>query len=215
MDKNLKTINLYDIYSKWFEGTYYFQCFVRATNFVSLKQYPDFLLSSVSVEEDKFYKKLEAIVDSCLSKNTLYFIDLPGAEAIKNGYLLQKNKGIKPVITFNNILHPYGLVGDKEYISSLIGYGELIENEENVTYSFILDNNRYRDYDKEVFKRFFNNQYEMTDEDLPSFEMLQWLGISQCFYLCIEEEKEDMKTYLQYLEDNGIMVLKENLGGEN
>ena len=212
MGKYLKEINLYNIYSKWFEGTYYFQCFVRASNFVSLKQYPDFSLGTVSIEENILYKKLEQIANSYLSKNTIYFIDLPGAEAIKNGYLLQKNKGVKPVITFNNILHPYGMVGDKEYISSLIGYGELIENGENITYSFILDSNRYRDYEKEDYKKLFNNQYEMTDEDLPSHEMLQWLGVSRCVYLTIAEEKEDIKEYLKYLDDNGIEVIKENLG---
>lgn len=215
MNKNLSEVNLYQLYSKWFEGTYYFQCFVRATNFVSLKQYPDFPLGSVSIEEDNLYRKLELIVDKYLSKNTIYFLDLPGAVVIKNGYLLQKNKGIKPIITFNNILHPYGMVGGKEYINSLIGYGELVENMDIITYSFILDSSRYKDYEKEDYKKFFNNQYEMTDEDLPSFEMLQWMGFSQCVYLCSLEEKEDMKEYLQYLGDNGIKVIKESLGEGN
>jgi len=213
MEKRLSTINLYDIYSKWFEGTYYFQCFVRSTNFVSLKQYPDFLLSQVPIEEDNLSIEIEQIVDKYLSKNTLYFFDFPALEGMKSGCLIQKNKKVKPVITFNNILHPYGLVGDKDYINGLLGYGELIENKEILTYSFILDSNRYSNYEKDDYKRFFNNQYELTDEDLPSYEMLQWLEITKCIYLYKDEVKEDMDVYLRYLEDSGMKIIKENLGG--
>ena len=213
MERRLSTIDLYEIYSKWFEGTYYFQCFVRSTNFVSLKQYPDFLLSQVSSNEDDFAIEVQQSVDKYLSKNTLYFFDFPALEGIKTGYFVHKNKKIKPVITFNNILHPNGLIGDKEYINGLIGYGELIENKEIITYSFILDSNRYGNYEKEAYKRFFNNQYEMTNEDLPSYEMLQWLRLNKCIYLYRDEVKEDMDAYLQYLEDSGMDIVKENLGG--
>ncbi len=210
MENRLADTDLYHIYTKWNQGAGVFRCFFRSTNFVSLKHYPDFPLSVIDLHADS-YVKLYSIIDGYELHNTLFIIDLPGTEAIKAAFLLQRDKALKPVLTFNNILHHFGLVGSKEYISYLVGLGGIIEAVTQKGFVFVLDQSRYGDFDEEILRKSFNNQYEMDDGGLPYMEMLTGLGYEKLVYIYSECIKEDISSYLDYLIEEGFPVVKEVL----
>ncbi|HEX9061192.1 MAG TPA: hypothetical protein VF941_13510 [Clostridia bacterium] len=191
MGKRLKEIDLYQVYLKWYQGSGVFRCFFRTTNFVSLKHYPDFYLDQGSLDEN-LNEKILKIIDRYDVHTSLFFLDLPCEQAISPAYFLQANKSIKPILTFNNVLHPYGLIGTREYISRLILYSDYLEEVEPKGFIFILDNLRFGDYDDKTLRSNFNNQYELTEYDLPYLEMLRELGFERVIYISNGKIKEDI-----------------------
>jgi len=213
--KKLKEIDLYGVYCKWRQGAGPFECFFRAANFTSLKHFDDFELSQISLEKDKTYKEIERIIKHNNTKKTLFMIEINDIEGIKTAYLLQEEQKIKPILTFNNPLHPFGLIGGIEYVSSILKLGEELKPINPEGFVFILNQNRFGDYQDEELKKFFNNQYELTDEDLPPYEMLCQLGFEKIIYMYnMEQLKEDVASYFQYLKDKNFKVIHHILGEE-
>lgn len=202
---NLKEINILELYNKWCFGSGYFEPFVRSGPFVSLKYYEDINLVSPKEIDKGYLSQIEKhIIDE--NNDTLVIIDLSGTLAIEIGYKLNKKLNFWPVIIFNFLLHPYGIVGDKEFINSLVYYGEAIRNSDENKIALIIDYNRFSDIDTDNMEDIFNNQYEFSEEDLPSSEMLNTLNYKKVLYFCEEKEKEDIKYYLEYLRSNDIKV---------
>lgn len=209
--KRLKSFEPYKIYSNWFYGSGPFGCFFRSTNFVSLKHYPDYEPDNVSLEDDPLYFRIQRIIDGFDIGVTLFILDLPGRETIRQAFFIQENKGLKSILTFNNVLHPNGLVGSEDYISNLVLLGEAIQHDMLHGYIFILDQDRYEEHLDTDLKKFFNNQYDLTEEDLPTFEMLNDLGYKKILYIYTGGIKEDIESYLEYIEENNLEVFKEKL----
>ena len=211
MSTILNNHDYFKIYKKWHQGSGPFRCFVRANNFVSLKHYPDFLLKDVSFEEDENVKKIYFVFEKYDIDKTIFILDIPGTEAIKYAFFLQNYKNIKPILTFNNPLHQFGLVGGEGYISALLGYGELLQAIKPKGYVFILDQERFDDYSVEELRKAFNNQYELNAENLPPIEMLKALGYDGVVNIYSGEVKEDMQSYLNYLTANNFSVVDEKI----
>lgn len=211
---SLKSLNPYDIYLKWRNGTDAFECFLKSTPFVSLKNYPDFPLEefNISSEEIILYNKIKNIVEIHNSSNTTFILDIPGCQSVKMGHLLQNNDSIKPILTFNALLHPYGLLGSKTFISNLLLSGNSLKDISPKGYIFILDSERYiLNYDG-TSATTFNNQYETTEEDMPNVDLLNELRYLNTVYICLYEIKEDINCYLDYLEHYNINVKKYKIG---
>lgn len=213
MGKRLKDIDLYSAYDKWRKNTGPFCCYVRAANFVSLKHYTDFELEAVEAEGDlvALYPRLQKIIEGHERRHTLFFMDLPGEMLIRAAYSLTEAYRLKPVITFNSPLHPNGLIGGAGYISALLDCGEAFSDFRPEGYVFLLDNSRYGEYTEEQLRSFFNNQYEITDEDVPPLQMLRDLGYRSLVYIYNGAEKEDIAEYLDYLEQEGFSVIRESV----
>jgi hypothetical protein len=211
MNTKLSEIDLLGAYRKWNSETGPFKCFFRSTNFVSLKHYPDFELQPVPASGGELFGSISQQIVEYDAENTLFFIDIGGSEAIRTAYFIRKERGLSPVLVFNGILHPFGLIGNKDYISNLLGYCQGIESKQSKGYIFFLDNNRYGDYDDNALKQSFNNQYELGEEDLPSSELLKTLGYKRVVYIFEEKEMEDMLCYMEYLEQNEIEIKKESV----
>ncbi len=211
---NLKNFNIYDIYLKWKKGTAPFQCFFKSTPFVSIKNYSDFFIkeNSITSDETKQYKEVEHIVNNYKRHNTIFILDIPGSESIKFACMLQNNLSIKPVLTFNAILHPYGLVQDQSFISNLIIYGNKLNDIETKGYIFILDSGRYISGSNGTEEDYFNNQYETTEEDMPSFELLNELCFNNVVYIYKSSIKEDIDCYFDYLKHYNIKINKFMIG---
>jgi len=210
----LKDFELYPIYLKWRESTNAFECFLKSTAFVSLKNYPNFTLEelSISEEENIVYNKVKAIIASQNTSNTLFLLDVPGHLSVLLGYLLQNNLNIKPVLTLNHLFHPYGLVGSEKLISNLLVYGNKLTSINPEGYIFILDSGRYLLQSDGTEENFFNNQYETTEEDMPSIDLLKELSYSKAVYIYIDEIKEDINCYLDYLDHFDIKIIKYKIG---
>ncbi len=206
MGRMLHEIDLYKAYTNWNKNSGSFRYFFRSTNFVSLKHYTDFELTETTNEVENPLTGLLDCIEGCDKKSMLFVLDLPDAEAVEGAYLLYKQRAIQPILTFNGILHPNGLIGTKEYISTLLNYADSFEDYSPEGYCFILDSNRYGDYSPEQLRHNFNNQYEIGEEDLPPVEMLKELGFSSLIYIYKTEIKEDVAYYLKYLKENGFAV---------
>lgn len=209
--KDLKEFDLIKIYRNWAADCGPFRCFFRATNFVSLKHYPDFQLNTLKLKEGDSFYLIKSIIEEFETKDTIFFLDISATEGMELGFYIQRFLKIKPILVLNNPIHPYGIVGDKEYISRLIGYGELLEKGEPNGFIFILDNCRYKECSEDELKRYFNNQYELTEDDLPYHYMLEELGYKKVVYIYEESVKEDVSYYLEYIKDNNIEVIYKNI----
>lgn len=210
----LKDLELYPTFLKWREGTNAFECFIKSTAFVSLKNYPDFELEdlSISPEENIMYDKIRTIIDSYATSNTIFLLDIPGQQSVLLGYLLQNNLNIKPILTLNLLFHPYGLIGSKKLISNLLLCGNKLNSINPKGYIFILDNGRYLLESDGTEENLFNNQYETTEEDMPNVELLKELCYSNAVYIYFDKIKEDINCYLDYLEHFDIKVSKYKIG---
>ncbi|MHC9541228.1 MAG: hypothetical protein AB9903_17125 [Vulcanimicrobiota bacterium] len=211
MPLRLQEIDLKKNYSTWREGSGPFRCFFRSTNFVSLKHYPDFTLNEPSEEKDSLWRNVEEYICNFSADNSIFMLDIPGTDALRCAYLAQKEKAVKAILTFSNPLHEHGLIGGQDYISALLGYGEMLSCKEAAGYLFVLDSNRFGDYDDAELRRRFNNQYELNDEDLPFPEMMRDLGYERIVCIFSGIMKEDVKCYLSSLENERFTVIRKEL----
>jgi hypothetical protein len=206
----LKDYDLLSIYKKWVSCSGSFCCFVKSTNFVSLKMYPDFNLGEVYYPSKDSCSFLTNIDEIDLS-DTLIFIDYADYQSLDYAYLLYQGYNIVPILTFNNILHEYGIVGSQEFIKRLIYYSFIIEeNRLPKGYAFIMDYNRHNAKSISASRNFFNNRYELEEEDLPSIEMLKELGVKNVLIFHQNEMKGDVSVYMDYLKENDINVIENN-----
>ncbi|MGE5474552.1 MAG: hypothetical protein ACM3UU_10060 [Ignavibacteriales bacterium] len=213
--KRLKDIDLYNVYCKWRQGAGPFECFFRAANFTSLKYFDDFNLSQISLAKDKAFNEIEKAIKLHDTKKTLFMAEMNDVEGIKAAFILQNDYKLKPILTFNNPLHPFGLIGGTEYISSLLSLGEGLNPINPKGFVFILNQNRFGDYSDEDLKKFFNNQYELSDEDLPPYEMLCQFGFEKLVFMYKQEPiKEDTAGYIQYLKEKNFVVIQHKFGEE-
>lgn len=123
--------------------------------------------------------------------------------------MLNKDYDASLVLSLNFMFHPYGVVGTTEDIQTLINVGLNLKQDVHNKYVFILDSNRYfEEYStiKDVSKEKFNNQYEITYEDLPTAEILNELNIKKVF-VYYKDLKEDIKSYLEYLKESSLEVI--------
>lgn len=207
---NLLNYDPYQVYLRWRAGSGPFECFVRATNFTSMKHYGS-LQMDLYPEIPEAYGVIESILKLNDSRQSVLFLDLPAVQGIPLGYRLQKEKNIKPIITFNHPLHARGLVGGDRHTALLCHYGMLLDKKCHPEgYIFILDNTRYGDYPLDVLKDRFNNQYELTEDDLPQSRFLRHFGYSRVVALT-GRPMEDMDYYLENLGRNDIEVLRHSL----
>lgn len=202
--QNLSEIDIKNLYRNYRKAAKELNCFFRSTPFVSLKHYPDFFIN------DNFKKVI--VKDEVISnakEDTLVIVDLPLEESLTLGYMLNRNYGANIVLSLNFMFHPHGLVGNRKDIELLINCGLRLKENDTDKYTFILDNNRYIEkYStiKDIPKEKFNNQYEITYEDLPTAEILNQLNIKKVF-VYYRNLKEDLKNYLEYLRESNLEII--------
>lgn len=212
--KNLKSFDTRKIYDNWIKNTKEFQCFSKSTNFVTLKEYPDFILDpDFKYDIAKIYLEKIRIILLNLKRNvkskSIFIFDFKDDEAIDIAFFLRKLNLLNSVLILNGIVNERGIVCSKAYINKLLLYGEQLEfiNEIPDEFALVADLNRYGNYSKDELKKYFNNQYEITEDDLPNVEMLSFLGYENIVYITngksnSENEyniKEDMFAYLEHL----------------
>lgn len=195
----LKDADYYKAYKKWQRLSGVFDCFVHTTSFATLKEYPGFTLHVISSEQDGRSVRIMEFVKEQMGPQTLFFIDLPLLEALKHSLYLNQELQIMPVLTARHMNHPYGLVGGQDIISALIIDNAYKEAANPNGYAFLLDSERYSDYADDIFKMKFNNQYEISEYDVPTIEMLLEYNYSKIVFIYDNQLKEDIDEYKNYL----------------
>lgn len=212
---HLKDIDIYQIYLNWRNNSNKFECFVKSTPFVSLKHYTDFKLEEASIAPAtyKLHDEILDIISKYDLNSTLFILDTNEYSIGKIAFLLEMNN-IKPILTFNVMFHPYGVIGSKSFINDLVYFGEKLNINKVKSYIFLLDNQRYSDKeDIHLNENTFNNQYEITEEDLPTIEFLKKIKYTSCVYIYSNKKiKEDINSYLDYLNNNDIKIIKYKIG---
>ena len=211
MQTRLRDINIIEIYKKWQYLSHMFECFVHSTSFATLKNYPDFEITKVSTEIDSPTKPILEIVKKHLCSSTLFFIDLPISRALAYVNYLNHELQLMPVLTVRHINHQYGLVGNKNIISCLIEYSSLMSTCNPAGFIFVLDSQRYSDFEDSIYITRFNNQYEITEYDLPPIEMLKEFGYSKAVFIYEDTIKEDLNEYKDYLIENELNIICYNV----
>jgi len=210
---------LVESYNNWLRSSGIFESYVKSTTLASLS----------TVDYNKLYfenydkinpvnmygiEKLESKIGANL-KNTFLISDLEAEENLEISIMLNNNLNIKPILSFNHIAHDYGLVGNSVIHNKIINYSFKFRNNEEVnSYCFILDNGRYRDNDDYLNPLIFNNQYEITEEELPHIEVLKIGNIGNLIFIYRDKIKDDIQKYLDYLKDEKINIIFINLDSE-
>lgn len=198
---NLKDVDLIYIYRKWKSNLEFFEPFMRSGPFVSLQNYEEFEIS-YSPKEEELYEKYKAIINKILMqnlKNTFVIVDLELMEDLEIAFVLNNRFSIKPVLNCNFLFHPYGLIGDKQQIEALVTVGYNLQEIIPKGYVFFLDYERYKEFSPEVYKKKLNNQYELTEEDVPNLQTLKELGFNRIVIITKDTLKEDIHYYTNYL----------------
>lgn len=198
---NLKDVDLRYIYRKWKSNLEFFEPFMRSGPFVSLQNYEEFEIS-YSPKEEELYEKYKSIINKILMQNlkdTFVIVDLELMESLEIAFVLNNRFSIKPVLNCNFLFHPYGLIGDKQQIEALVTVGYNLQEIIPKGYVFFLDYERYKEFSPEVYKKKLNNQYELTEEDVPNLETLKELGFARIVIITKDTLKEDVNYYANYL----------------
>lgn len=195
----LENIDFKNVYKIYRDVAGDFQCYFRATPFVSLKQYPNFKLNPLSDIKDKNIKRLKKI-ESLLDENSIIVVDLAFNDSLEIGRTLNNKFKSHIILTMNFLFNEFGVIGNQDNISNLINTSSVIEKGKGNIYTFVLDNNRFLENEK-LNKNQFNNQYEVTDEDLPSLEVIKSYGFNKVL-IVTDNIKEDLNMYINYLKDN-------------
>lgn len=209
----LSDADFYGTYRKWRDDVGIFECYVKATCFVSLRHYPDFKLHTVTARRDAVYRKVSDCVALELGKNgqdgsqkgkTLFFLDLPGVKSLSASLLLNHDLGLRPVLTMRQLFHPQGIVGGEAEISSLLLLGLRLQSGEPKGFVFVLDSDRHLEYDNELFATKFNNQYDLTVYDLPTLQMLRDAGYTKLVVMHSGTLKRDVADYIGCMRIDGF-----------
>lgn len=198
---NLKDVDLRYVYRKWKSNLEFFEPFMRSGPFVSLQNYEDFEIG-YSPKEEELYEKYKIVIDKILHedlRSTFVIVDLELMEDLEIAYVLNNRFSIKPVLNCNFLFHPYGLIGGKSEIEALVTIGQKLQDIIPKGYVFFLDYGRYKDFSLEVYKKKLNNQYELTEEDVPNLETLKELGFARIVIITKDTLKEDVNYYANYL----------------
>ncbi|WP_026881661.1 hypothetical protein [Clostridium akagii] len=204
-------VDWYLVYKKWTTNTGIFEYLFKSSPFVTAKYMGEFELKldyayNLPIDIEKKIANIE------VDQHTIIIVDVDALLGIDICLLLNNDYNIAPILSYNFLFHPYGVVGDNELMERLIAYSGKLKHIEPITYALILDKNRYIsgvDLDNQMI---FNNQYEITEEDLPELDMLITLKKSKVNFLYSGKIKEDINCYLQYLKENNIIVNTVDLG---
>lgn len=215
MEKRLKDYNPYDIYKKWYGVQGYFSCFFRSTPFVSLKHYPDFAIENYQNDVSKMVNQIAQFINNYDLGNSLILVETAMDRSIEAAYRLYNECALKPVFTFNHIYHAHGIIGTNRDIGLLMELGARLKERDTKGWAFFIDSKRYGEERPEVLRKLFNNQYELTYDDLPPAEMLKDLKYERIVYFYSDDDiKEDLDYYIKYIGENGLEVIKCKLQGE-
>jgi hypothetical protein len=203
----LKDVDVRQVYRNWKLGSDAFESFVRSGPFVSLKTYEDFDLN-MSFDLLHLQQQYHDILQSILNckKDEFILCDFDFNNSLEIGFLLNNIFSIKPIISFNMLFHPYGLIGTKGNIENLVKYGLNLKKITPKGYVFMCDYGRYQDFKEDEYKKKLNNQYEICDADLPYVETLKILGYNKVVFFTEKDIKKDIQGYLNYIENSNVQI---------
>ncbi|AJA47275.1 hypothetical protein CPAST_c11750 [Clostridium pasteurianum DSM 525 = ATCC 6013] len=183
----------YDLYKKFYLNAGIMSCFVKSLPFVSAINMQNL---NLEIKQKSSSLKLELI------KEDLIIMDISAEKGLNYAYKYRGEYTIIP--DFNMVCHDFGIVKSKPILEKLTLFKD-VNLKVADKYMIVLDYNRYKNVEIKNINE-YNNQYEVTEEDLPEVEMIKFLDIKTVSYICPHKIKEDIAAYLNYLKFNNINV---------
>lgn len=204
---DLKEFDMKETYLSWRENSDPFEPFIRSGPFVSLQTYPNFSIEkvpSIDILDSKYIAITNHIIKYSKS-NSYIIVDLPMEKTLDIAYLLNNKYSIKPILNFNFLFNEFGIIGNKESISKLLSYGNLLHSITPNNYVMSLDYDRYIKDSTFVDKSKLNNQYEVNVEYLPTPDYINFLKLDKVVLITNSPTKDDILDYLNLFESKLVI----------
>jgi hypothetical protein len=200
----LSEVDWYSIYKKWALNLGDFNYLFKSTPFVSAKYMEDFELKGHG--QYILPENILPEIKSNISKDGIIIVDTDSTLGIELALALNNQCSVCPILSYNFLFHPYGIVGNNKLIEALVWAAENLNPINPITHAFILDSNRYTNGINLDNPCVFNNQYELTEEELPDIDALEMLKKNSVTFFYSSSIKEDISCYLEHLKANNINV---------
>lgn len=206
----LSNVDWYELYKKWTINSGVFEYLFKSSPFVTGKYIEDYELNlSKAYNINPEFKE---VLKENIKEDGIIITDVDYALGINTAIVLNNEFQVSPILSYNFLFHPYGVVGDKGFIEALIGAANIIKQISPITHAFILDKNRYINDLNINNPMIFNNQYEITEEEMPDIDMLRRLNIKTLSFFYDKNIKEDIQCYLDHLKINNFTVNTFDIG---
>lgn len=207
----LDKVDWYEVYKKWTMNSGVFEYLFKSSPFVTAKYMENFQLN---LNKDFSIKEgLREVLKNNIKAEKILLVDVDASLGVKIALNLNNEVKTVPILAYNFLFHPYGIVGSKELIEDLVAASELLGIvEQPTTYAFIMDSSRYIEDLNLDNPMIFNNQYEITDEEMPDISTIKKLNIKEVSFLYKGAMKEDIASYLEFLKENDIKISAIDLG---
>ena len=200
-------INMYEVYENWRSGLGKFKWSLVSTPFASSKH----MVKNLILDDDLKKKTIDDILDDFSKdlivnqkEDEIIIFDFDGGRSLDLAFNLNKEYMINPILIFAHIFHSNGIVGSKDMLNKLIKYSYGLKNE-NSKYGIFLDYDRFSDREYNP-REYFNNQYRLTEEEMPYIEDFIRAGIDKVIVISKAPIKIDIKEYIDYIKSSELKL---------
>ncbi len=200
-------INMYEVYENWRSGLGKFKWSLISTPFASSKH----MVKNLILDDDLKKKTIDDILDDFSKdlivnqkEDEIIIFDFDGGRSLDLAFNLNKEYMINPILIFAHIFHSNGIVGSKDMLNKLIKYSYGLKNESS-KYGIFLDYDRFSDREYNP-REYFNNQYRLTEEEMPYIEDFIRAGIDKVIVISKAPIKIDIKEYIDYIKSSELKL---------
>lgn len=200
-------INMYEVYENWRSGLGKFKRSLVSTPFASSKH----MVKNLILDDDLKKKTIDDILDDFSKdlivnqkEDEIIIFDFDGERSLDLAFNLNKEYMINPILIFAHIFHSNGIVGSKDMLNKLIKYSYGLKNESS-KYGIFLDYDRFSDREYNP-REYFNNQYRLTEEEMPYIEDFIRAGIDKVIVISKAPIKIDIKEYIDYIKSSELKL---------
>lgn len=200
-------INMYEVYENWRSGLGKFKWSLVSTPFASSKH----MVKNLILDDDLKKKTIDDILDDFSKdlivnqkEDEIIIFDFDEGRSLDLAFNLNKEYMINPILIFAHIFHSNGIVGSKDMLNKLIKYSYGLKNESS-KYGIFLDYDRFSDREYNP-REYFNNQYRLTEEEMPYIEDFIRAGIDKVIVISKAPIKIDIKEYIDYIKSSELKL---------
>jgi len=180
----------------WRNGCGPLEPWFRATPFAAANHYRDRSLPIRCPAETPAGARLVAALPRP-SRRTLWIFDVPGPLALRLAWELRRRWGLTAALAWNGWYDPRGLLSGRDEIPLLLSLaGGLARAKAGIGFCLFFDGNRQAGRPN---PRVFDNRYTLSEEDGPTIEQLEAIGVKGVRAWSWHGMAIDVKAYLDYL----------------
>ena len=191
-----------EVYKIWAPYGKDWTMYARPVAFVNMPEFLEKDFEELYVPEIDYIDKFDASI--------CYIVDLPNERAIEEGLAIAKY-GYRPIPLFNGTLEPINSIAttNNHMIERPLAWGATVlqkmKIEDNAPPVFLVDQGREARFKLEI--SYFDNSYDMYDQDFPTAKALLEKGINKVI-IRTKKLENDMRMILSNYQKQGIKIYK-------